>query len=301
MKVRNQSMTRLTILAVSLFLTAPLVSAQGGQRGGGQRGEGQRGGRGEGAPAAASNIPIPRMPDGTPNLSWDDPAKKGYWRSGMHWEYGKDQLDAKAREEGLPYQPWAKALHEYRDKTQSKDDPEVFCLPGGGPRATSTMGPWEFIQLPQQKRIIRIFQEIAHMYQIIYMDGRPHPPEATEFPTWLGHSVGHWEGDTLVVDTVGFNEGHWLDRSGDVRTSKTHLVERFTRASYTNLRYEATVDDPGAYTKPFTIGWDIRWVPSAEIQEYVCQENNRYLEHYANIQIEGVDPELQSGKAPPKK
>ena len=139
------------------------------------------------------------------------------------------------------------------------------------------------------------------MYQIIYMDGRPHPPEASEFPTWLGHSVGHWEGDTLVVDTVGFNEGHWLDRSGDVRTSKTHLVERFTRTSYANLRYEATVDDPGAYTKPFTIGWDIRWVPNAEIQEYVCQENNRYLEHYANIQIEGVDPELQSGKPQPKR
>ncbi|PYS34921.1 MAG: hypothetical protein DMG14_28305 [Acidobacteria bacterium] len=105
----------------------------------------------------------------------------------------------------------------------------------------------------------------------------------------------------MVVDTVGFNEGHWLDRSGDVRTSKMHLIERFTRNSYTNMRYEATIDDPGAYTKPFTIGWDIRWVPGVEIQEYVCQENNRYLEHYANIQIEGVDPELQSGKSQPKR
>src|SRR5207237_5128545 len=86
-KVRSHSIIKLTILVVSLFLTAPSMSAQGG----GQRGEGQRGGRGEGAQAALANIPIPRMPDGTPNLSWDDPAKKGYWRSGMHWEYGKDQ------------------------------------------------------------------------------------------------------------------------------------------------------------------------------------------------------------------
>ena len=180
--MRSHSITGLTVLVLSLLLTALLMPAQGGQRGG------QRGGRGEGAQAAAANIPIPRLPDGNPNLSWDDPAQKGYWRSGMHWEYGKDQLDPKAREEGLPYQPWAKALHEYRDKTQSKDDPEVFCLPAGGPRATSTMGPWEFIQLPQQKRIIRIFQEIAHMYQVIYMDGRTHPAEASEFPTWLGHA-----------------------------------------------------------------------------------------------------------------
>ena len=139
------------------------------------------------------------------------------------------------------------------------------------------------------------------MYQIIYMDGRPHPKEVNDIPTWLGHSVGHWEGDTLVVDTVGFNEGHWLDRSGDLHTDQMHLIERFTRTNYNNMHYEATVDDPGAYTKPFTIGWDIRWVPGLEIEEYVCQENNRYLEHYENIQIEGVDPSLQSGKPQPRR
>ena len=82
-----------------------------------------------------------------------------------------------------------------------------------------------------------------------------------------------------------------------------HVIERFTRTNYNNMHYEATVDDPGAYTKPFTIGWNIRWVPSAEIEEYVCQENNRYLEHYENIQIEGVgiDPALQNGKPQPKR
>ena len=126
------------VLVLLSFLTAPSISAQDAQRGGGQRGAGQRGGRGGGGQAAGPAIPVPRLPDGTPNLSWADPKQKGYWRSGQHWEYGKDQIDPQAREEGLPYQPWAKALHEFRQKTESKDDPEVFCLPAGGPRATTT-------------------------------------------------------------------------------------------------------------------------------------------------------------------
>ena len=141
------------------------------------------------------------------------------------------------------------------------------------------MGPWEFIQLPEQKRIIRIFQEIAHMYQIIYMDGRPHPKEVYDIPTWLGHSVGHWDGDTLVVDTVGFNEGTWLDYFGHPHTEKLHVVEKFARPNKNTLHYEATIDDPGAYTKPWTVAWNIPWNQSGELQEYICQENNIYLNH----------------------
>ena len=109
----------IAIVVLLLSLTAPL-SAEAGQRGGQ---------RGEGAQTAAANIPIPRFPDGTPNLSWVDPSQKGYWRSEMHWEYGREQIDPKAREEGLPYQPWAKALHDFRMKTESKNDPEVFFHP----------------------------------------------------------------------------------------------------------------------------------------------------------------------------
>ena len=92
------------------------------------------------------------------------------------------------------------------------------------------------------------------MWQVIFMDGRAHPKEAYDLPTWLGHSVGHWEGDTLVVDTVGFNEGHWLSVNGLPRTSELHLVERFTRPDYNTLRYEATIDDPGAYTRAVESG-----------------------------------------------
>ena len=284
-------LTTSAALALSFFLAVTTGTAQ--ERGGGQRG---------GAPAAKPMPAIPRMPDGTPNLAWVDSNFKGMWRSGQHWEYGKDQIDPAAKAAGLPYQPWARALKTFREQTNSKDDPEVFCVPAGGPRATSTMGMWEFIQIPQQKKIVRIFHEIGHMHQTIYMDGRSHPQEAYELPTWLGHSIGHWEGDSLVVDTVGFNEGHWMDRSGDIRTSQQKLIEKFTRTDYNTIHYEATVDDPGAYTKPWTIGWDVKWVPGAEMEEYVCQENNRYLEHYENYGgFEGVDPALYGGKPQPKK
>jgi hypothetical protein len=254
------------VSALSLLVTAPPAAAQGGTQ-------------------ARANIPIPRLADGKPNLSWVDPAHKGYWISGMHWRFEEDLIDRK--EEGIPYQPWARAMRQYRERTEYKDDPQGFCVPAGGPRATSTMGGWEFLHLPQQQRIIRIFEEIGHMWQVIYMDGRPHPPEVHDIPTWLGHSIGRWEGDTLVVDTIGFNEGHWLSRLGDPRTSQLHTIERFTRKDYYTLRYEATVDDPGAYTRPWTFGWDVRWVPEEEMNEYVCQENNRFLQFYGTSRLPG--------------
>jgi len=118
------------------------------------------------------------------------------------------------------------------------------------------------------------------MWQVIYMDGREHPPIAYELPTWMGHSVGHWEGDTLVVETVGFNEGHWLSVGGAIRTSQQRLTERFTRVNYNTLRYEATIDDPGAYTRPFKIGWNLNWNAGQELVENVCTENNKFPHFY---------------------
>lgn len=242
---------------------------------------GQRGGGGRGGQAAAKPMPpVPRLSDGTPNLGWVDPAQKGVWRTGQHRDIAAEIIERK--EEGIPFQPWAKALYEYRIKTEQKDDPEGFCLPTSGPSATSnrTSAPWEFLQMPEQKRIIRIFQGQAHMWQVIYMDGRPHPQEAYDLPSWLGHSVGHWDADTLVVDTVGFNEGNWLSVGGAVQTSQLHLIERFTRVDYNNLRYEATIDDPGAYTRPFKIGWNLPWGAGQELVEVVCVENNKYPNLY---------------------
>ncbi len=241
--------------------------------------QGRGGGRGGGQPARPMP-PVPRLADGTPNLSWSDPANKGVWRTTQHRNFANELIDRK--EEGIPFQPWAKALYEYRIKTELKDDPEGFCLPPGGPSLTSnrTQAPWEFLQLPDQKRIVRIFEGQAHMWQVIYMDGREHPREAYELPTWMGHSVGRWEKDTLVVDTVGFNEGHWLSVMGAVRTSQQHLTEYFSRPDYNTLRYEALIDDPGAYTRPFKIGWNLTWGYGQDLLENVCVENNKYPNLY---------------------
>jgi hypothetical protein len=178
----------------------------------------------------------------------------------------------------VPFQPWAAAVYDYNSKNQSKYDPEGYCLPPGGPRLMATPYPAEIIQLPEQKRIIMIFEGATHIWREIFMDGREHPKGDALNPTYLGHSVGHWEGETLVVDVVGFNEATWLDYFGHPHTDMLHVVERFSRPSKGTLHYEALIDDPGAYTKPFTVAWDIPWTANGELSEYICQENNKYLQ-----------------------
>jgi hypothetical protein len=178
----------------------------------------------------------------------------------------------------VPFMPWSAAVYDYNSQNMSKYDPEGYCLPPGGPRLMATPYPMEIIQLPEQKRIIMIFEGGTHIWREIYMDGRPHPQGDALNPTYLGHSVGRWEGDTLVVDVVGFNEETWLDYYGHPHTDMLHVVERFSRPNKNTLHYEATIDDPGAYTKPWTVAWDIPWRANGELTEYICQENNRYLE-----------------------
>ena len=133
----------------------------------------------------------------------------------------------------------------------------------------------EFIQ--QKDRIIVIFEGGAHVWREIHMDGRPHPKGASLNPTYFGHSVGHWEGDTLVVDTVGYNERTWLGFNGFFHTDELHTIERISRPNRDTLRYEATIDDPGAYSRPWRMGWNIRWSEGQELQEYICQEENQYM------------------------
>ena len=142
----------------------------------------------------------------------------------------------------------------------------------------ATPYPMEIIQLPEQKRIIMTFEGATHIWREIYMDGRAHPQGDELNPTYLGHSVGHWDRDTLVVDVVGFNENTWLDYYGHPHTDLLHVVEKYTRPNKATLRYEALIDDPGAYSKPWTIAWNIPWSASGELTEYICQENNQYLQ-----------------------
>ena len=216
--------------------------------------------------------PAPRLPDGTPNLGPTEP-NKGHWHLAQFQDYKQVLLHPKE----IPYQPWARKLAMQRRADQSKWDPQGYCMPPSGPRLMTTPFPMEIIQLPAQKRIVMIYEGGAHVWRIIYMDGRPHPQGEQLNPSWLGHSVGHWEGDTLVVDVVGYNEGNWIDMVGDPHTDQLHVVERFTRKDLYTLRYEATLDDPGAYTEPWTIGFDIVWDEKGEIQEYICQENSPWM------------------------
>ena len=229
----------------------------------------------QGDSAASPVAPTPRLPDGTPNLGRVEPGK-GQWMPQQSRDYTAILLDPP---NGIPYKPWARAVKDYRwDVRRSRDDPEGFCLPPGVPRAMTTPYPVEILQLPE--RIIMIYEGGAHIFRVIYMDGRPHPQSALEQPSWTGHSVGHWEGDTLVVDVVGLNEGTWIDANGHPHTEKLHVTERYSRPDLMTLRYEATMDDPGAYTGEWTVGYNIRWNPEGEIREYICQENNRWQERY---------------------
>jgi hypothetical protein len=141
----------------------------------------------------------------------------------------------------------------------------------------------EFIEVPEQKQIIIAGVGGPHTWRVIHMDGQ-HPKDLD--PSFSGHSIGHWEGDTLVIDTVGFNEKFWLTREGIPSTEFLHLTERFTRTDYYTIKYEATVDDPGAYTRPWTGGWLIAW-QDAEMYEYVCQDNNRDVKHMFGGDREG--------------
>src|SRR5437016_5649641 len=138
-----------------VFLTVPSLAAQ--QNGGGERGQGSK--------PAQPMPPVPRLSDGTPNLAWADSAHKGVWKPVRLRDYKELLIDRK--DEGIPFQPWAKALYDYRVKTEQKDDPEGLCLPPSGPLATvnRTASPWEFLQIPEQKRIIRIFEGGSHMWQ----------------------------------------------------------------------------------------------------------------------------------------
>ncbi|HXH25058.1 MAG TPA: hypothetical protein VNI78_07405, partial [Vicinamibacterales bacterium] len=130
----------------------------------------------------------------------------------------------------------------------------------------------EFVELPELQRIYIFDIGGPHTYRTIYLDGRTHPARVE--PSFYGHSIGWWEGDTLVVDTIGYNEGFWIDRDGLPTTERLHTIERFTRLDYSNMRYELLVDDPGAYTAPWKGTMTLRLEEGTELFEYVCQQQN---------------------------
>ena len=250
--------------------------------------------RGRGGPSGPPE-PTPRLADGTVNLG-RVAGEKGVWNVPYITNMGERVVEDDGKtyvekhpptfgrrggaksEPQVPFLPWAAGIYNYNTSNNSKYDPEGYCLPPGGPRLMATPYPMEIVQLPEQKRVLMIFEGATHVWREIYMDGREHPKGDDLNPTYLGHSVGRYEGDALVIDVVGFNEQTWLDYFGHPHTDQLHIVEKFSRPNKRLLHYEATVDDPGAYAKPFTIRWDIPWNATGELTEYICQENNKYLQ-----------------------
>jgi hypothetical protein len=215
--------------------------------------------------------PTPRWPDGHVNLG-SSKEKKGYWEV-------RPGLGGAPRPADIPFQPWAQALYQYRTKTFSKDSPLVACRASGGPSFFNAPG-FEILESPELKSVFILNMAGPHSWRVIYMDGRAHPKGEALRPTYLGHSVGHWDGDTLVIDTVGFNEKQWIGGAYPT-TDQLHLTERIARPNLGVLQYEATIDDPGAYTKPWTIKWAINeksassWIPGGELFEYICEDADR--------------------------
>jgi hypothetical protein len=220
----------------------------------------------------------PRWPDGRVNIG-TVPGQKGHWirtRRELVVEAGTpNKLPTDRRVEEIPFQPWARALFEYRRSNDDRDSPHARCKPSAGPRQIGTAYGFEIVEFPELQRAIIFDIGGPQTFRMIYMDGRGHPAGRDLVPSYYGHSIGRWEGDTLVVDTVGFNEQNWIDAEGLMHTDQYHQIERFTRTDFNTLRYEVTIEDPGAYTAPWSAGFLLRWEAGAELFEYICQENNR--------------------------
>jgi hypothetical protein len=173
----------------------------------------------------------------------------------------------------LPMTPWAEALYKQRQASHGKDDPDARCLPTGVPRRDPD--PFKIIQTPTL--VLILFEGNVHSYRQIFTDGRSHPKNLDK--NWWGDSVGHWEGNTLVVDTVGLNDKTWLDLDGHPHSDQLHVTERYTRLDRDRLSIQFTLDDPIAYTHPWSVTELSLSLPNREIHEYICSENNKDAQH----------------------
>jgi hypothetical protein len=231
----------------------------------------------------AFDAPAPRTADGKPDLT-------GIWENLWFYEgkIGKPPVSPDGEppastfadvgagfKEGLPLQPWAADLLKARREQNSKDNPDAHCLP---------MGLMQFHEHPQPRKIIQTPAVIVILYEgnagvrQIFLDGRRLPANDPQ-PWWYGYSVGHWDGDTLVVETSGFRDGGWLDIYGSPLTDAAKLTERFQRLSYGTLRIDVTIDDPKAYTRPFTVRVNQKITVDHELIEFICAENERSTPH----------------------
>jgi hypothetical protein len=208
------------------------------------------------------SAPAPRLPDGTPDLSgiWNPPT--GYLRN-----------LARDLKEDVPFQPWAKAIYDERATGMHwKDEPDANCLPQGVPKVLLAPAPWRIIQTPT---IVFFVHEAFNLWWQAFLDGRRFVPHPDVSPTWHGYSTARWDGDTLVVESAGFNGRVWLDQLGKPSTEALRVTTRFNRKSVGTMNLQITIDDPKAYTKPWTVVVNQHLALDTDLLEYACLENEK--------------------------
>jgi len=220
--------------------------------------------------AEVSSRPVPRLPDGTIDIT-------GPWVGGG--SNGNIERDGGLKPGELPLLPWAKEL---MSKRLEKDEPYTACLPMSVPRVNPY--PWKFALSYTSKGLSHIYvlheTGDAGAHRVVYMDGRAHPPDP--IPTWWGHSTGKFEKDTLVIDTVGYNDKFWFDSRGTPHTEQLHTVERWTRINYGRITNDFLLDDPGAFSKPVNLKFTGRLLRpdlktgGGDLMEFICLEGNEY-------------------------
>ena len=249
-----------------------------------------------GGPTTDPRTAVPRTSDGKPDLtgvwqggstrrgSWDE-ANSGLGVGGT----GRDPTapanppSQQVIQEPAPYQAWAaqKVLESYNKR--GIDDPTGFCLPPGLPRATIVgLFPIQIIQTPQQ---IAILYEYMNVFRVIALNAK-HPDDVV--PTYMGDSVARWDGETLVVDVIGFNDKTWLTGTGTLHSEQLHLTERYTRVDKDRINYDVTIEDPKVLTKPWTIHSSMMLLEGTRLQEYICAENNLDPARYEQLLKDGV-------------
>jgi hypothetical protein len=245
---------------------------------------------------------IPRLPDGKPNLAAPAPRTPdgkpdlaGIWGlscpignavaggfNGQPTVYCATEVAVPPQfgnigqglKDGVPYQPWAAELVKTTRANNRPNDPLTHCLPTGIVRLHVFPLFRKIVQVPG---LLVILNELNATYRQIFTDGRPLPVDPN--PSWNGYSSGKWEGDTLVVQTTGFRDGLWLDTGASPLTDVARITERFRRVNYGTLEIELTIDDPKAYTKPWTLNVRQLIVPDTELLDYICLENEKDVPH----------------------
>lgn len=207
------------------------------------------------------SAPPPRLPDGRPDLSgiWNPPA-------GAVGNLARDLSE-------VPFQPWARAVYDERAAgLHWKEDPPAMCLPQGLPRLLLAPAPWRIVQTPT---VVFFIHEAFNLWWQAFIDGRQFVSHPDVAPTWHGYSTAKWDGDTLVVDSRGFNGKLWLDQSGKPSTEALHVTTRFRRKDFGHMNLEVTIDDPKAYTRPWTVSVEVGLLPATQLMEFICLENER--------------------------